>query len=78
MTRIRLLRSHLNVAGASRLRGDVVHVDDEVAAYLCAGGQAEQVEVIPVVVEVVATVPPETTVLHSTTGRTRVRPRETR
>lgn len=44
MTRIRLTRSGLNVAGAVRARGEEVDVDDNVAAYLVPSGQAVPIQ----------------------------------
>lgn len=40
MPAIRMTRSGLNVAGASRGRGEVVDVDNDVADYLCSSGHA--------------------------------------
>lgn len=44
MSRIRLTRSGLNVAGAVRVRGEEVDVPADVAAYLVPSGQAVLVE----------------------------------
>jgi hypothetical protein len=44
MPRVRFARSGLNVAGATRARGDVVDLDAEVADYLCSSGQAVRVD----------------------------------
>lgn len=59
MARIRLLRSGLNVAGATRSRGDVVDVERAVADYLVPSGQAELVR--ETAVEVAVSGPSETT-----------------
>jgi hypothetical protein len=40
VTAIRMTRSGLNIAGASRRRGEVVDVDSDVADYLCSSGHA--------------------------------------
>ena len=40
MPSIRMTRSGLNIAGASRRRGEVLDVDVDVADYLCSGGHA--------------------------------------
>lgn len=44
MDRIRMTRSGLNVAGASRSRGEVVDVEPDVADYLCSSGHAVLME----------------------------------
>lgn len=57
--RIRLTRSGLNVAGATRARGEEVDVDRDVATYLTSSGQA--VLVREATIETMVAGPAETT-----------------
>lgn len=70
MAAIRLTRSGLNVAGAVRAHDEIVSVEEEVATYLCASGQAVRVG-REVVVETVIRTVPETTDRRSTARRDR-------
>lgn len=70
--RIRLTRPGLNVAGATRARGEEVDVDPDVAAYLVEGGQAVRVRSGGTVIETTMTGPDEATT--RTRRRTRREP----
>lgn len=47
MPLIRMVQPYLNVAGATRERGEVVDVEEGTAALLCTGGHAVRLDGVP-------------------------------